>query len=90
MQARTFHYHTEKALHETLPGKRRSVCVCGGGAFIIFLSHYCQNMLYFTFCSREKFTFSDTAVAFIVSPSHLNVEHLGGSRMFTDPSVRPG
>lgn len=62
----------------------------GGAAFIIFLSHYCQNMLCFTFCSREKFTFSDTAVAFTVPPSHLNVEQLGVPGIFTDPSACPG
>lgn len=96
VQARTFHYHARKAPPETLP--RKCVCVCGeaggggrsgGSAFIIPLSHYCQNMLYFTFCSREKFTFSDTVALPLRLQTHLNVEHLGSARIFADPWVRP-
>lgn len=64
--------------------------VGGRSAFIISLSHYCQNMLYFTFCSREKFTFSDTIVLSSCLHPHLNVEHLGGARIFTGLWVCPG
>lgn len=57
VQARSFHYHSEKALHETLPGKQ------GKAVFIIFLPYHCQNMLYFTFprsftfCTSQMFWF---------------------------------
>lgn len=66
VQARSFHYHSEKALHETLPGKQRRL-------LIIFLLYYCQNLLHFTFCCWKPFFFY-IPIAVILSPSHLNVE----------------
>lgn len=69
VQARSFHYHSEKALHETLPGKQ-------GRLLVIFLPYYCQNLLYFTFYSRRPFSYY-IPIAFVLSLSHLNAEMFG-------------
>lgn len=69
MQARSFHYHSEKALHETLPGKQ-------GRLLVIFLPYYCQNLLYFTFYSQRSFSYY-IPIAFFLSLSHLNAEMFG-------------
>lgn len=69
VQARSFHYHSEKALHETLPGKQ-------GRLLVIFLPYYCQNLLYFTFYSRRSFSYY-IPIAFVLSLSHLNAEMFG-------------
>lgn len=62
VQARSFHYHSEKALHETLPGKQ-------GRLLVIFLLYYCQNLLYFTFYSWKPFSFEiPIAFAFVFIP----------------------
>lgn len=85
VQARTFHYHTRNALHETIPRKLKRG---GRSAFIISLSRYFQNMLYFTFCSRENCTFSDTVALSSHCHPQSNVEHLRWRQDIYRPPAR--
>lgn len=66
VQARSFHYQSEKALHETLPGKR-------GRLLIIFLLGYCQNALFLHSASKMLFLKNRPNWLDCI-PSSLNVE----------------
>lgn len=63
VQARSFHYHSEKRTPWNSPREARKA------AFIIFFFHYCQNMLYFTFCSwRNFFSLTFQSLSFCLCP----------------------
>lgn len=63
VQARSFHYHSEKRTPWNSPREARKA------AFIIFFFHYCQNMLYFTFCSwRNFFSLTFRSLSFCLCP----------------------